>query len=66
MTRARAGASPDSVLTFSFLDAVNPGVTKREVWGWAMYDFANSGYTTVVLTTVFSAYFVGVVADGKS
>jgi UMF1 family MFS transporter len=27
-----------------------------------MYDFANSGYTTVVLTTVFSAYFVGVVA----
>ncbi len=31
-----------------------------------MYDFANSGYTTVVLTTVFSAYFVGVVAAGKA
>lgn len=31
-----------------------------------MYDFANSGYTTVVLTTVFSAYFVSVVAAGKS
>lgn len=30
-----------------------------------MYDFANSGYTTVVLTAVFNAYFVGVVAgDG--
>lgn len=29
-----------------------------------MYDFANSGYTTVVLTAVFSAYFVGVVAAG--
>lgn len=29
-----------------------------------MYDFANSGYTTVVLTAVFSAYFVGVVAGG--
>ncbi|MBI3545495.1 MAG: MFS transporter [Gammaproteobacteria bacterium] len=28
-----------------------------------MYDFANSGYTTVVLTAVFNAYFVGVVAD---
>jgi UMF1 family MFS transporter len=27
-----------------------------------MYDFANSGYTTVVLTTIFNAYFVGVVA----
>ena len=29
-------------------DALNPGVRKREVFGWAMYDFANSGYTTVV------------------
>jgi len=44
--------------------SLNPGVRKREVWAWAMYDFANSGYTTVVLTTVFSAYFVGVVAAG--
>lgn len=40
---------------------LNPGVTRREVWAWAMYDFANSGYTTVILTTVFSTYFVGVV-----
>jgi UMF1 family MFS transporter len=45
-------------------EALNPGVKKREVFGWAMYDFANSGYTTVVLTAVFNAYFVGVVADG--
>lgn len=44
---------------------LNAGVRKREVWAWAMYDFANSGYTTVVLTTVFSAYFVGVVAGQK-
>jgi UMF1 family MFS transporter len=29
-----------------------------------MYDFANSGYTTVVLTAVFNAYFVAVVAQG--
>jgi UMF1 family MFS transporter len=47
-------------------EALNPGVRKREVFGWAMYDFANSGYTTVVLTAVFNAYFVGVVADGAS
>jgi MFS transporter, UMF1 family len=31
-----------------------------------MYDFANSGYTTVVVTAVFNAYFVGVVAAGQS
>jgi len=37
---------------------VRPG----EVWAWAMYDFANSGYTTVVITAIFNAYFVAVVA----
>jgi UMF1 family MFS transporter len=47
-------------------EALNPGVRKREVFGWAMYDFANSGYTTVVLTAVFNAYFVGVAADGAN
>ena len=45
-------------------ESLNPGVRKREVFGWAMYDFANSGYTTVVLTAVFAAYFVGSVAGG--
>jgi len=44
--------------------SLQDGVTRREVFGWAMYDFANSGYTTVVMTAVFNAYFVGVVADG--
>ncbi|MBL8333506.1 MAG: MFS transporter [Rubrivivax sp.] len=47
-------------------DALQPGVRKREVFGWAMYDFANSGYTTVVLTAVFSAYFVSGVAGGAA
>lgn len=47
-------------------DALNPGVRGREVLGWALYDFANSGYTTVVLTAVFAAYFVGAVAGGES
>jgi len=39
-----------------------PGVRRAEVVSWAMYDFANSGYTTVVITAVFNAYFVAVVA----
>lgn len=38
--------------------------SRRELFAWALYDFANSGYTTVVLTTIYSAYFVGVVAGG--
>jgi MFS transporter, UMF1 family len=40
-------------------------VSVREVWAWSMYDFANSGYTTVVITAVFNAYFVAAVA-GKA
>ncbi|MGA9993754.1 MAG: MFS transporter [Thiobacillaceae bacterium] len=39
-----------------------PGVRWHEVWAWAMFDFANSGYTTLVITAVFNAYFVSVVA----
>ncbi len=40
-------------------------VTPREAWAWAMYDFANSGYTTVVITAIFNAYFVSVVAGNQ-
>lgn len=40
-------------------------VTPKEVWAWAMYDFANSGYTTVVITAIFNAYFVSVIANSQ-
>ena len=33
----------------------------KEQFAWAMYDFASSGYSTVVLTAIFNAYFVGVI-----
>lgn len=46
-------------------DALKPGARKRGVFGWATYDFANPGCTTVVLTAVFSACFVGSVANGQ-
>ena len=42
--------------------ALAPGVRRREVWAWAMYDFANSGYTTIVITAVFNAWFVSGIA----
>ena len=56
MSAAHAAGSP----------ALNPGVTRREVWAWAFYDFANSGYITVVVTAVFNAYFVSVVAENAA
>ena len=37
-------------------------VKKREIFGWAMFDFANSSYTTVVVTVAFSVYFTQLVA----
>jgi len=37
-------------------------VTRREKFAWILYDFANSGYTTVVLTTIYNAYFVSTIA----
>jgi UMF1 family MFS transporter len=42
--------------------ALAEDVKFREVWAWSMYDFANSAYTTVVITAVFGAYFVSVVS----
>lgn len=38
-------------------------VRRREILAWSLFDFANSGYTTVVLTAIFNAYFVGVIAQ---
>jgi MFS transporter, UMF1 family len=49
----------------AYMAALAPEVKLREVWAWSMYDFANSAYTTVVITAVFGAYFVGGVAEGK-
>ena len=45
---------------------LGPEVRRREVVAWAMYDFANSGYTTVVITAVFNAYFVSVVSGNAA
>ncbi len=46
------------------LPALHEASRPRDVWAWAMYDFANSGYTTVVITALFNAYFVAIVAGG--
>jgi UMF1 family MFS transporter len=46
-------------VTATAAPAGNPPVTKKEIFGWAMFDFANSSYTTVVITVVYSAFFVG-------
>jgi MFS transporter, UMF1 family len=39
-----------------------PPVSRREIWSWAMFDFANSSYTTVIVTVAYSIYFTRLVA----
>jgi MFS transporter, UMF1 family len=36
---------------------------KREIWSWALYDFANSPFTTLVVTFVYATYFTQAIAD---
>jgi len=41
---------------------VYPPPSRREIFGWAMFDFANSSYTTVIVTVAFGVYFTRLVA----
>jgi MFS transporter, UMF1 family len=41
-------------------------VRKREIFGWAMFDFANSSYTTIIVTVAFSVYFTTLVAPRET
>lgn len=51
-------------MTEQLRGALAPGVRVRELMGWSMYDFANSAYTTVIITAIYNAYFVGTVCEG--
>ena len=35
---------------------------RRSIWSWAFYDFANSPFTTLIVTFIYSQYFVGAIA----
>ena len=37
--------------------------SRRDVLVWALYDFGNSAFTTLVVTFIFSAYFTQAIAD---
>jgi UMF1 family MFS transporter len=40
-------------------------IKKREILGWATYDFANSAFATTILAVIFNQYFATVVAGGE-
>ena len=39
-----------------------PAVRRREIFSWCMYDFANSAFTTLIVTFIFGTYFVKAIA----
>lgn len=39
---------------------------RKEIFGWAMFDFANSSYTTVIITVVFSIIFPKLIVGSDS
>ncbi len=43
----------------------NTKVNKKTVLSWAMFDFANSAYTTLVVTFIYATYFVKTIAPDE-
>jgi UMF1 family MFS transporter len=35
---------------------------RKEVFAWSLYDFANQPFTTIIVTFIYSAFFVKVIA----
>ena len=36
---------------------------RAAVWSWCLYDWANSAFTTLVVTFIYSAYFTAAFAE---
>lgn len=36
---------------------------KRAIWSWSLYDFANSSFTTLIVTFIYATYFTQAIAD---
>ncbi|MDR9439574.1 MAG: MFS transporter [Halomonas sp.] len=42
-----------------------PRVTRKEILGWAMFDFANQAYTLLIVTVVFGELFTTVIVGDR-
>lgn len=38
---------------------------RKEVLAWSLYDFANQPFTTIIVTFIYSAFFVNVIAENE-
>ena len=45
---------------------VRATMNRKAVWSWAWYDFANSAFTTLVVTFIYATYFTKVIATNET
>jgi len=45
--------------------APQPPVTKKEIFGWCMYDVADSAFTTIIVTAFYAQYFSAIVVGDQ-
>jgi UMF1 family MFS transporter len=45
--------------------AAPPKDVRRVIWSWAFYDWANSAFTTLVVTFIYSTYFTQAIAPDE-
>lgn len=43
----------------------SPAYNRREIYSWALYDFANSAFATTILAVIFNQYFALKIAGGE-
>lgn len=49
----------------SALPATSTKDDKKTIFGWVLFDFANSAYTTLVVTFIYATYFVKAIAPDE-
>ena len=59
-----SSAHADATASVGLLDRI--GLHRPELRAWAMYDWANSAFVTVIMTAVFPIYFSSVAGAGLS
>ena len=45
--------------------AIGMKTDKKSIFGWVMFDFANSAYTTLIVTFIYGTYFVKAIAPDE-
>lgn len=55
MEATEAAAPPEAA-------SARPSINTRTIWSWSLYDFADSPFTTLVVTFVYATYFTQAIA----